>query len=141
MLANGVLDRSAAVGQLLPDFRSAFENQQRVGEGVIADDVSGFHEFADDVGALLRVASNEKESCMDIVTRENFQQAKRVRIVGAVVVSEGELFCARSEAGKGTTVPLAGGRHRLVADGDERGSRSSGQDWAEHAGIVTAISD
>ena len=60
-------------------------------EGVIADHVSGLDDFADDVGALLDVASNHEKGCVYVVLREDFEQAQRVRIVGAVVVSQRDL--------------------------------------------------
>ena len=55
-------------------------------EGVVADDVAGLDDFAGDFGALLDVASDQEESCVYVVLREDFEKAQRVRIVGPVVV-------------------------------------------------------
>lgn len=88
-------------------------------KGVIADHVAGLHEVADDVGALLDIAADQKKSRADVVTRKNLQQAKGVRVVWAVVVSERELLHPTRKAGECAAVPLAGGRHRLVASGEQ----------------------
>jgi len=37
-------------------------------EGVVSDYVSGFGDLADDIGTLLDVPSDQKESCSDAVT-------------------------------------------------------------------------
>src|SRR5262249_54555621 len=52
VLADSVLQRIAAGGQLSANFRCALENQQRMGEGVIADCVPSLDNFAHDIGAL-----------------------------------------------------------------------------------------
>ena len=44
-------------------------------EGVVADYVAGLDDFADDFGALLDVASNQKKSCVHVVLREDFEKA------------------------------------------------------------------
>ena len=127
-MAEGVAQRCVAVGKLAANFGVAFESQQGMGEGVVADDVAGFDDLAGNFGTLLDVASDQEECCVHAVLRENFEQAQRVRIVGAVVVGEGELFRSSSQAGEGAAVPLSGGRHGLVARGDGGGQRgSSGQ--------------
>ena len=61
-------------------------------EGVIAHDVSRFDDFAGNIGPLLHVASDQKKSRANVVLRQDFQQAQRVRIVGPVVIGERELL-------------------------------------------------
>src|SRR5579863_8677385 len=93
-------------------------------ESVIADNVSGFGDFAGDVGTLLHVASDEKKSCKHVMLGQDFQQSHRVRIVGAVVIGKSKLLVGGREAGECASVPLAGGSHRLVPSGDGRCGRS-----------------
>jgi hypothetical protein len=106
-----------------------------VGESVIADDMSGFDDFAGEVGTLLDVASNQEKCGMHAVLSEDLQQPQRVRIVGAVVVGEGELLRTSGNTGEGAAVPLSGGRHGLVGNRD-RGSGRSGEHGSEHGGIL-----
>ena len=80
----------------LPDFRLILENQQGMSEGVVADNVSSFDNFAGDVRTLLHVASNQKKSCVHAVLGENFEQPQSVRIVGAVVIGQCDLSRARA---------------------------------------------
>ena len=67
------------------------------------------------------VAADQKKGCVDVVVGEDFEQAQGVRVVGAVVVGEGELARIPGQAGEGFSVPLAGGGHGLVAGGDGGG--------------------
>jgi hypothetical protein len=55
MLADGILQCGAALAEFLADFTFAFENQQRVREGVIANDVAGSSNLTDDLRTLLHV--------------------------------------------------------------------------------------
>src|SRR5262249_54241413 len=109
VFADGVFDCFAAVGQFTADFGGAFEKQERGRESGIRNHVTGLHENADDVWALLRVAPVQKKSGLLVVTRENLQQAERVRVVWSVVVGERELLRAWRKAGEGVSVPLARG--------------------------------
>ncbi len=115
-----------------------------MGEAVVADHVASLGDFADDVGKLTNVAANEEKSGVDVVLGEKIKKALRVRVVGAVIVGEGKLTCKTRVSDECSAVPLAGGRHGLVAGGD-CGSRGSGGDGeGEHEGIVNcrvAISD
>jgi len=83
----------------------------------------------------LDVASDEEKSCVDIVLREDFQQAQGVWVVGAIVVSQCELPGSARQAGEGAAEPLSGGRHGLVAGGG-RGGGCRGEHGSEHGGIV-----
>lgn len=108
-----------------------------MGEGVIGDDVAGSSDFAGEIGTLLDVASDEKKSCLDIVFSEDLEQAQSVRIVGTVVVGEGEFARVVREAGESFAIPLGSGRHGLVGRG--RGGREGcggGQGESEHVEIV-----
>src|SRR5215472_7093372 len=98
-----------------------------------------FDDFADDIWALLHVASDEKEGGAHIVLREDFKQTKSVRIVGSVVIGQRKLLGSMRQPGEGATVPLPGGRHRLIAS-RERGRRNrscSSEQRCGHGGIVT----
>src|SRR5580700_4220002 len=114
MLSDGVFEGRAAGGEFLANFSRAFESQERMCEGVVADDVAGLDDFAGELGALLDIPSDQKKSRADVVLGEDLQQAQRVRVVGTIVVGQGELLCAARQAGEGAAVPLSGGRHGLV---------------------------
>src|ERR1022692_370449 len=107
-----------------------------MGERVVADDVACVDNLAGNLGALLNVASDQKKSCLYVVSGENLQQPLRVRVVGAVIVGKRELFRPAGEACKGPAVPLSGGRHRLISRGNSAERGGSSQSKAEHAGIV-----
>ena len=66
-----------------------------MGEGMVSDHVSGFHQFANDVRPLLHVAADQEKCGVNIVPGQDFQQAQGVRIVGPVIVSERQLFRPR----------------------------------------------
>ena len=111
-----------------------------MGEGVIADGVACMDDFAGEIGTLLNVASDEKESCVNIVFGEDFEESRSVRIVGTIVIGESELARAVRESGESFAIPLAGGRHGLV--GRYCGGREgcgAGQGESEHVGIVIGL--
>ncbi len=91
IFAYRILQSRAALLKLAPDVTFAFESEQRMREGVIADDVAGLDNLAGDFRALLYVASDQKKSRLNTVSGENFQQAQGMKIIGTVVVSQGEL--------------------------------------------------
>ena len=111
-------ERGAALGEFLSDFCFAFEDQKRMGEGVIADDVAGFDDFAGEFRTLLDVASDQKKSRLYAVFGEDFEQAQRVRVVGAVVIGQRDLARAARQAGESFAQPLSGRGHGLVAGGN-----------------------
>ncbi len=61
-------------------------------ERMISHHVPGFHKIAHDVGALLHIPANEEKRGPHILPRQNLHQSQRIRIVGAVVVGERDLF-------------------------------------------------
>src|SRR5208283_578948 len=137
MFSDSVFKCSATAGQFSPDCSLALEGQQGMGEGVISNNVAGLHNFADDFGLLLNVASDEKESCVHVLPGEDFEQAQRVWIVGPVVVGERELPGSTGEAGEGAAIPLPGGRHRLVARCRQRCSGGRSREYgSEHGRIL-----
>jgi len=113
-----ILDSCAASLEFIADFVSTFQREQWVREGVIADCMSGSGELANDIGALLDMAADEKECGSDVVLGQDFQQVECMRIVWSVVVCEGELPASAREAREGAAVPLAGGSHGLVTGGN-----------------------
>ena len=61
-----------------------------VGHGVVADEVSGGGDGADERGALADEAADEEEGGVDLVAGEDFEQPLGGGVVGAVVVGEGD---------------------------------------------------
>ena len=55
---------------------------------MVANDVSGIHDLANNIGTLLHKASNQKKSSMNVVLGQDLQQTQGVGIVGSVIVSE-----------------------------------------------------
>ena len=119
------------------NFIGTLEDQQRVGEGVVADGVAGFGDVASNVGALLHVASDQEKSGMNLVLGQDLQQTQSVRVVGAVVVGECDLPGSARHPGESSTTPLAAGSHRLISTGySSGGGDGAGYHVAQHAGIV-----
>ena len=111
-------------------------------EGVVADDVAGLDDFADDFRTLLDVASDQKKSCVHVVLGEDFQQAQGVRIVGAVVVGERDLARAARQSGEGLPIPL---RRSAPWTGNRRQPRLRRRrrrlGRGEHVGIVNRMAE
>ena len=76
MLADGILQRRPAIGKFLANFFCAFEDQQRMREGVVAHDVAGLNDLANDFRTLPHVATDQKKSCVYAVPRKNLQQSQ-----------------------------------------------------------------
>ena len=115
--ADGVGQSAITIFELRLEFLRTLESQQRMSEGVVSDDVSGFHQFANDVWTLLHVAPDQKKCGVNIVPRQYFQQAQSMRIVGTVIVSKRQLLRSAAQPGKCTAKPLPGRRHGLIAHG------------------------
>ena len=73
--ADCILQGGLALSELAFDFGFAFEGQQWMSEGVVTDDVAGVDDFAGDLGTLLDIFSDQKESRGDSVFGEDFEQA------------------------------------------------------------------
>jgi hypothetical protein len=140
--AHGVFDCGAAVEEFAADFFLAFENQQRMREGVVADEVTRIGNSTCDIGTLLHVAANQKKSCVNVVPSEDIEKMVSVRIVGAVVVGKNELARVARVSGKCFSVPLAGGRHGLIAGGDcSGGDYECAGNGRNHDGILLDATD
>jgi hypothetical protein len=72
-LTGGILQHGGAARELVADFGGAFEGEQRVSIGVIADDVAGVENLADDFGALLSVAADQEKSGVHAMSGEDIQ--------------------------------------------------------------------
>src|ERR1700724_3186988 len=99
-------------------------------ERVIANHVSGAYQLARNVWPLFHIATNKKKCRLHIVLGEHFQQTKSMRVVGTVVVSQGQLFGLRLQPGEGSSVPLPPRRHALVAPRDSGRSKTRTEDEA-----------
>jgi hypothetical protein len=62
-----------------------------VGHSVVADEVAGCGDSADDLRALADVVADEEKSGADVVAGEDFEKALGDDVIGAVVVGEGDL--------------------------------------------------
>ncbi len=96
--ADRILQSIAALGEFLPDFGFALEDQKRMSEGVVTDNVAGLDDLAGNLGLLLDVASNQEKSGVHVVLCEDFQQAQGVRVVGAVVVASARFGASQGRA-------------------------------------------
>src|SRR5258708_30637446 len=104
-----------------------------MGEGVVSDNMSSLHQFANDVRPLLHVAPDQKKRGVKIVAGQHVQQALGMGVVGSVIVRKRQLLGLAAWPGEGTAKPLAGRRHRLVARGGSGGSSGGGDDVGVHA--------
>src|ERR1700722_6445437 len=110
-----------------------------MGEGVVADDVACAFHFSDDFRTLLDVASDQEKCCLHVVIGEDVEQSHRVRIVGAVVIGEGDLTGSALEARERLSVPLSSWCHGLVPGSDHgREGDCAGYGESEHLGILTS---
>jgi len=107
-------------------------------EGVIADRVAGFHDFACEVRSFSCVLADQEECGVYIVFCQDFEQVKGVRIVRTVIVGKRQLLRTWWQADEGSSIPLAGRGHGLITGGN--GSAHSGDrgEGAEHREIVNA---
>ena len=88
--AEGVFEDGVAAGELLPDAGGGVAGEPRVSHGVVADEVSGRGDSADDLRALPDEISDEEEGSADVVVREDFEKALGDDVVRAVVVGESD---------------------------------------------------
>src|SRR6202035_4264772 len=111
-----------------------------MGEGVVADDVASSNNFASDIRTFFNVAPDQEESCVDAVFSEDVKQVLSVRVIGAIVVGEGELARAVARSCESFAVPLPRRRHGLVARSNGGcGGDGAGQGESEHAGLVNGL--
>ena len=75
-------------------------------EGVIADHVAGARNLARNFRLLGDEAPDQEEARLDLMPGQHLQQAKRLRIVGTVVVGQGKLTRAAARAQIGASVEL-----------------------------------
>jgi hypothetical protein len=76
--------------------------------GVVADEVAGVGDLANELRIGLSAAAYEKEGGADVAAGEQIEQARRPGGVGAVVEGEGEFAGARRSDERGTE-ELGGG--------------------------------
>jgi hypothetical protein len=93
--ADDLLQNLRTAPDLALYFARTDKNQVGVIVSVIADNVSGGSDLADDIGALGDIATDQEEGGADLVTVQNFEQARGPRIVGAIVEGEGQLAGTR----------------------------------------------
>src|ERR1700758_3559063 len=104
-----------------------------MGEGMVANEVSGGVNAAGEVAAVADEASDEKEGCADVVPGKDFKQLRGAGIVGTVVVGEG-VFVGVAPGEDSPAEDLRRGPHGSVevsADG-KPGRCGSGAEGGEH---------
>src|ERR1700732_4573423 len=89
-------------------------------ESMVADHVPGLSQLAHDIRPLLHVAPDKKKRCLHIMLGKGFEQAKRMRVIRTIVVSQRQLPASRFESGKRLPIPLPPRSHRLVAESNRR---------------------
>ena len=120
--AEGVFEDGVAAGELLADAGGGLPGEPGVGHGVVADEVSGCGDGADDLRALTDVAADEEEGGADVVAGEDVEKALGDDVVGAVVVGEGDF------------VGIAAGDEDFAEDLGLRGESGVGAATGEEAG-------
>jgi len=104
-----------------------------MGEGVIADEVSGGADAAGEVAAVADETSDEEEGGADVVAGEDVEQLFGAGVVGTVVVGEG-VFDGVAAGEECSAEDLRGGPDGgvVVASNGEAGGSSCGGDGGEH---------
>ena len=92
----GVFDGAVRVAELLANLARAACDEQRVGHGVIADEMPRAGDGRHYVGALAGECANDEKCGPDAVVSEDFQKAESVGVIGPVVVGEGDFAGVRS---------------------------------------------
>ncbi len=87
-------------------------SQPGVGHGVVADEVAGGGDLADERGALADEAADEEEGGVGLMFGEDFEEVRGGFGVGAVVVGEGDLVGFRRGDESGAEELRLGGRGR-----------------------------
>lgn len=97
--AEDVLEGGVAAGEFFADAAGTLDREPGVGDGVVADEVTGSVDFADEVGTLADVAADKEEGRTQAMLREEIEQMPGPGVIGAVVVGQGELsgITARDE--------------------------------------------
>ncbi len=117
VLSDCVLQSLMAIGELGMRLCCGFENEPRMREGVIADDVSCLRHRARNIRALLQVAADYEKRRSHTVLGQHIEQLQRVRIVWPIVVGQCDLLASTDSSGKRPAIPLSCRRHGLVACG------------------------
>src|ERR1700733_5224522 len=97
-------------------------------KSMIANHVASASQLACNVWPLFHKAANKKKCRLHIVLGEYFQQTKSMRIVGTIVVSQGQLFGLGLQPGERFSIPLATWGHALVARSDSCRSKTCTED-------------
>ena len=108
---------------LLVDAAGGGEGQVGMAPGVVADEVAGGGDLADQRGLGLGAAADEEKGCADIVAGEEVEQAGRPDGVGAVVEGEGQFAGARRGDERGAE-ELRGGPHSRIGAAARRQAKS-----------------
>jgi hypothetical protein len=90
--AERVFESLIAGAEFFADDARGLEAEPGMRVGVVADEVAGGMNSADDVRALTDEAADHEESSAGFVAGENVEQPVGVGVVGAVVVGEGDFF-------------------------------------------------
>ena len=94
MLAHSISNRLTALQDFFLHLAGRLENQSRMGESVVSDDMPSPDQFASNVGPLFYIAADEEECGPHPTLGQDLQQTESVRIIRAVVVGERELLCS-----------------------------------------------
>src|SRR5271163_3610161 len=92
LFTDDIFKRRIAISQFLTNPRRRFEHQPGVGHGVVANQMSRGVNGADDVRALTGEAPDHEKRRADLMLGQDIEQLKGIRIVGAVIESEGDLI-------------------------------------------------
>lgn len=146
-LAGDLGERVLGAAELLADLGGGSEGEIGVGPGMVADEVAGLVNAADEIGDDLGVAADEEKGGADVAGGQLVEQLRRPSGIRAVVEGEGEIAGALRGAERGTEeargrphggvgVPAEGeaGRSERAEARDEAGFH-----WREHAAFQCAV--
>jgi len=101
------------------------EAEPGVGVGVVADEVSGSVDAANDFGALADEAADHEEGRSGVVAGEEFEERVGGDVVGAVVVGEGYLVGVGASDDR-VAEELGAGAESCIGEGEARGDGYGG---------------
>ena len=121
--AGDLLQSLGGAVNLLIDAAGGGQCQVEMGPGMVADEVTGGDDLADEGGFCLSAAADEKKGGADTAAGEKFEEAGGPDGVGAVVEGEGQLAGARRSDERGAE-ELRGGPQGGIGEASRRQTES-----------------
>ena len=122
--ANGVFERAVAGAELFANDARGLEAEPGVGLSVVANEMAGGVDAADDLGTQADEAADHEEGGAGVVAVEDVEERIGGEVVGAVVVGE-RGFVGVAASDDGVAEELGAGAEGCVGEGEAGGDCQS----------------